>query len=85
MSEPKAAALSNAEKQRRYRERQKSSGKKELRGYLTPEAIQCYDEIAQKTQWNDSTLLSNAIRLMYAAHKLGQVGILNSWLNEHKR
>lgn len=81
----KNQALTNAEKQRRYRERQKDSGKKELRGYLTPEALQCYEEIVQKTQWNDSTLLSNAIRLMYAAHKLGQVGILNSWLNEHKR
>lgn len=85
MSEQKAAALTNAEKQRRYRERQKGSGKKELRGYLSPEALQCYEDIALKTQWSDSTLLSNAIRLMYAAHKLGQVGILNSWLNEHKR
>jgi hypothetical protein len=85
MNEEKGGALTNAEKQRRYRERQKGSGKKELRGYLTPEALQCYQEIAEKTQWNDSTLLSNAIRLMYAAHKLGQIGILNSWLNEHKR
>ncbi|GGW57376.1 hypothetical protein [Alishewanella tabrizica] len=85
MSSEKNKALTNAEKQRRYREKQKGSGKKELRGYLTPEALLCYDEIVQKTQWNDSTLLSNAIRLMYAAHKLGQVGILNSWLNEHKR
>lgn len=85
MTDEHKAALTNAEKQRRYRERQKDSGKKELRGYLTPEALQCYDEIVQKTYWNDSILLSNAIRLMYAAHKLGQVGILNSWLNEHKR
>jgi hypothetical protein len=78
-------ALTNAEKQQRYRERQKQSGKKELRGYLTPEALSCYEEIQQKTEWNDSTLLSNAIRLMYAAHKCGQIGILNSWLTEHKR
>lgn len=85
MIEKKATALSNAEKQKRYRDRQKGAGRKELRGYLTPEAIQCYEDIAQKTQWNDSTLISNAIRLMYAAHKLGQIGILNSWLNEHKR
>ena len=78
-------ALSNAEKQQRYRDRQKQSGKKELRGYLTPEAQRCYQEIQQKTEWTDSVLLSNAIRLMYAAHKCGQVGILNSWLTEHKR
>ena len=84
---PKSAqpALTNAEKQQRYREKQRQSGKKELRGYLTPEALSCYQEIADKTDWNDSQLLSNAIRLMYAAHKLGQVGLLNSWLNEHKR
>lgn len=78
-------ALSNAEKQQRYRERQKSQGRKELRGYLTPEALACYEEISQKTEWSDSMLLSNAIRLMYAAHKLGQIGLLNGWLNEHKR
>tara|TARA_Y100001951_G_C11285021_1_gene268075 strand:- start:1190 stop:1459 length:270 start_codon:yes stop_codon:yes gene_type:complete len=85
MSNENKRALSNAEKQQRYRERQQASGKKELRGYLTPEALSCYQEIQEKTQWNDSTLLSNAIRLMYAAHKCGQIGILNSWLTEHKR
>lgn len=85
MTKPTTKALSNAEKQQRYRDRQKQSGKKELRGYLTPEALSCYQEIQQKTDWNDSTLLSNAIRLMYAAHKCGQIGILNSWLTEHKR
>lgn len=78
-------ALSNAEKQQRYRERQKSQGRKELRGYLTPEALACYEEISQKTEWSDSLLLSNAIRLMYAAHKLGQIGLLNGWLNDNKR
>lgn len=84
---PKSAqpALTNAEKQQRYREKQRQSGKKELRGYLTPEALSCYQEIVDKTDWNDSQLLSNAIRLMYAAHKLGQVGLLNSWLNQHQR
>lgn len=85
MSKPDQTPLSNAEKQQRYREKQRQSGKKELRGYLTPEALACYQEIVDKTEWNDSLLLSNAIRLMYAAHKLGQVGLLNSWLNEHKR
>ncbi|MDZ7871033.1 MAG: hypothetical protein U5L02_17855 [Rheinheimera sp.] len=85
MSKPDQTPLSNAQKQQRYREKQRQSGKKELRGYLTPEALSCYQEIVDKTEWNDSLLLSNAIRLMYAAHKLGQVGLLNSWLNEHKR
>ncbi|ALZ76895.1 hypothetical protein [Rheinheimera sp. F8] len=85
MSKPEQTPLSNAQKQQRYREKQRQSGKKELRGYLTPEALACYQEIVDKTEWNDSLLLSNAIRLMYAAHKLGQVGLLNSWLNEHKR
>lgn len=85
MSKSAQSPLTNAEKQQRYREKQRQSGKKELRGYLTPEALACYQEIVDKTEWNDSLLLSNAIRLMYAAHKLGQVGLLNSWLNEHKR
>lgn len=77
--------LTNAEKQQRYRQRQHNAGKQQVRGYLTPEALSCYQEIIDKTQWNDSQLLSNAIRLMYAAHKLGQVGLLNGWLNEHQR
>lgn len=80
-----ATTLTNAEKQQRYRQRQQEAGKKQLRGYLTPQALSCYQEIVDKTQWNDSELLSNAIRLMYAAHKMGQVGLLNSWLNEHRR
>lgn len=78
-------SLTNAQKQQRYRQRQQQAGKKELRGYLTPEALLCYQEISAKTQWNDSQLLSNAIRLMYAAHKMGQVGLLNGWLTEHQR
>ncbi len=63
----------------------KRQRKKELRGYLTPEALACYQEIQQKTEWSDSVMLSNAIRLMYAAHKLGQIGLLNGWLTEHKK
>ena len=85
MTAQEKKTLSNAQKQQRYRERQKGSGKKELRGYLTPEALACYHEIQQKTEWSDSVLLSNAIRLMYAAHKLGQIGLLNGWLTEHKK
>ena len=39
----KKKAFSNAEKQKRYRDRQKESGKKEMRGYLSPEAQNCYE------------------------------------------
>ena len=85
MTQDSKKSLSNAEKQQRYRQRQKQSGRKELRGYLSPEALLCYQEIQDKTQWNDSLLLSKAIRLMYAAHKLGQVGLLNGWLEDHQR
>lgn len=77
-------ALSNAEKQKRYREKQKDSGRKEYRGYLTPEAQECYQKIAEQTQWSDSVILSNAIRLTYAAYKNGQIGLLNNWLNTKK-
>ena len=34
----KESAMTNAEKQKRYRERQKDRGNKEMRGYLSPEA-----------------------------------------------
>ncbi len=54
MTAQEKKTLSNAEKQQRYRERQKGSRKKELRGYLTPEALACYQEIQQKTEWSDS-------------------------------
>ena len=75
--------MSNAEKQKRYRERQKERGKKEMRGYLTPEAIECYRLISEQTQWSDSIILSNAVRLTYAAYKNGQIGLLNNWLNKN--
>lgn len=80
----KAKALSNAEKQKRYRERQKDKGKKEMRGYLSPEALKCYELIAEQTQWSDSVILSNAVRLTYAAYKNGQIGLLNNWLTQNK-
>lgn len=79
----KKAPLTNAEKQRRYRERQKAKGNKEHRGYLTPEAEKCYQMIAEQTNWNDSVILSNAIRLTYAAYKNGQIGLLNKWLTKN--
>lgn len=80
----KQAAFTNAEKQKRYRDKQKGSGKREVRGYLSSEAIECYDKINEQTDWTDSTILSNAIRITYAAYKNGQIGLLNNWLNENK-
>lgn len=86
MSEEKniKKAFTNAEKQKRYRERQKNKGKQELRGYLSPEAKKCYELISEQTEWNDSVILSNAVRLTYAAYKNGQIGLLNSWLTKNK-
>ena len=80
----KKIAMTNAEKQKRYRERQKERGKKEMRGYLSEEALVCYKLIAQQTNWSDSIILSNAVRLTYAAYKKGQIGMLNSWLNDNE-
>ena len=79
----KKTALTNAEKQKRYRERQKDRGKQEVRGYLSPEALECYNLIAEQTKWTDSNILSNAVRLTYAAYKNGQIGLLNNWLNKN--
>ena len=84
MKVEKKRAITNAEKQKKYRERQKAQGKKEMRGYLSEEALACYELIAQQTKWSDSVILSNAVRLTYAAYKNGQIGLLNSWLKEHK-
>lgn len=80
----KKKALTNAEKQKRYREKQKNTGKKEMRGYLSPEALECYKLISEQTNWSDSVILSNAVRLTYAAYKNGQIGLLNNWLTQNK-
>lgn len=79
----KKTAFTNAEKQKRYRDKQKMRGKQELRGYLSPQAKECYRLISEQTQWNDSVILSNAVRLTYAAYKNGQIGLLNSWLKKN--
>ena len=81
----KKKPLTNAEKQKRYRERKNEQGKKEVRGYLTAEAQSCLQEIRELTGWDDGTILSNAIRLTYAAQQCGQVKLLNSWLVKHKK
>jgi hypothetical protein len=80
----KKKTMTNAEKQKRYRERQKDRGLQEMRGYMSPEAKNCYKLIAEQTNWSDSVILSNAVRLTYAAYKNGQVGLLNSWLKNNK-
>ena len=77
-------AKANADKQRRFRERQKDAGKKLVRGYVSPEAKACY-EIRDKTGWTDSEAMSNAMRLMYAAYKCGQIKLLNEWLRKNNR
>lgn len=79
----KKKPMTNAEKQKAYRERQKLKGKQEVRGYMTPEALECYKLISEQTSWNDSVILSNAVRLTYAAYKNGQIALLNSWLKKN--
>jgi len=75
----------NAEKQKRFREKQKALGKKMVRGYITPEAMKNYQEIAEKTNWTDSDILSNALRITYAAYKNNQIRFLNKWLEDEDR
>lgn len=80
MKNPKK--LANAEKQRRFRDKQKSLGKKLIRGYVSPLAMENYKEIVEKTGWTDSDVLSNALRITYAAYKNGQIRLLNQWLKD---
>lgn len=73
----------NAEKQKRYRERQKERGKKQVRGYVDTQAVECYENIQEVTSWTDSEILSNALKITYAAYKCGQIKLLNAWLKEN--
>ena len=75
----------NAEKQRRFRQRQKELGKKQVRGYVTTQAMSCYQEISDKTGWTDSEILSNSLRITLAAYKCGQIKLLNEWLKDHDK
>lgn len=84
MNETKKRAMTNAEKQKAYRERKKAQGLEEIRGYLTPQAQHCYKELVEKTGWSDSKLVSNAIRLTLAAYKCKQILTLNGWLEKNK-
>ncbi|MFT7217795.1 MAG: hypothetical protein ACI8R8_002891 [Paraglaciecola sp.] len=75
----------NTEKKRRFHERKKQSGKHQVRGNMTQQAMQSYQEIADKTGWTDSEILSNALRITYAAYKCGQIKLLNEWLKDHEK
>lgn len=75
----------NAVKQKRFRERRKDEGRKEIRGYLNETSLKSYDELSKLTHWSDAELLNNALRLTYAAYKCGQIKLLNEWLKEHER
>ncbi|MCV2884159.1 hypothetical protein OE749_05590 [Aestuariibacter sp. AA17] len=75
----------NAEKQKRYRLRQKEIGKKQVRGYIEPKAIECYEELREKTGWSDNEILSNSLRITYAAYRCGQIKLLNAWLKENEK
>ena len=75
----------NAAKQQRFREKQKANGKKLVRGYINKDALECYDEIREKTGWTDAELLSNSLRITFAAYKCGQIKLLNEWLKKNER
>lgn len=76
--------VANAEKQKRYRQRQKEAGNRQVRGYISPEATRCYKELSTKTAWTDNEILSNALRITYAAYKCGQIKLLNEWLKDNE-
>lgn len=77
--------VANAEKQKRFRDRQKALGKKMVRGYVTSEAMENYREIVDKTGWTDNDIINNSLRITYAAYKNGQIRFLNKWLEEDDR
>ncbi len=81
----KKRAMTNAEKQKNYRERKKLQGQVELRGYLNAQGLECYKELVEQTGWNDSKLLTNALRLTLAAYKKGQIALLNDWLEKNNK
>jgi hypothetical protein len=77
--------VANAEKQKRFRERQKVLGKKLVRAYVTPDAMENYREIVDKTGWTDNDIVNNSLRITYAAYKNRQIRFLNKWLQEDDR
>lgn len=81
----KQKSNTNARKQQRYRDRQRQQGKRLIRGYISPKAIADYHAIMEKTDWTDNDLLNNAIRITYAAYKLGQMRLINNWIKEQDK
>lgn len=85
MSNVKNRLKLNAEKQKRFREKQKAEGKKMVRGYINKDALDCYEELREKTGWTDAELLSNSLRIAFAAYKCGQIKLLNEWLKNNNK
>ena len=83
MSNVKNRLKLNAEKQKRFREKQKAKGKKMVRGYISKDALNCYEELREKTGWKDSDMLSNSLLITYAAYKCGQIKLFNEWLKQN--
>ena len=82
---PNKKLIANAQKQKRFRDKQKAMGKKLVRGYISPQAQEDYRVIAEKTGWTDSEIINNSIRITYAAYKNGQIRLLNKWLQDEER
>lgn len=78
-------STANAEKQKRFRDRQRAQGNKQVRGYITPRAQTCYGEIRNITGWTDSEILSNSLKITYAAYKCGQIKLLDAWLKNNMK
>ena len=85
MSNVKNRLKANADKQRKFREKQKAEGKKMVRGYISKDALSCYEELREKTGWTDGELLGNSLRLALAAYKCGQIKLLNEWLKKNEK
>ena len=75
--------MANAAKQKRFRERQRQLGNKQVRGYINAKAQTCYQEIQKVTKWTDSEILSNSLKITYAAYKCGQIKLLAAWLENN--
>ncbi|MFC3121681.1 hypothetical protein [Agaribacter flavus] len=82
---PNKKLQANAEKQKRFREKQKALGKKMVRGYISREAQEDYQLIAEKTGWTDSEILSNSLRITHAAYRNGQIRFLNKWIQDEDK
>ncbi|MEM0911830.1 MAG: hypothetical protein AAGJ37_12680 [Pseudomonadota bacterium] len=82
---PNKKLVANAEKQKRFRDKQKALGRKMVRGYISQDAQRDYAEIVEKTGWTDNEIINNSLRITYAAYKNGQIQLLNKWLQDEDR